>query len=432
MPKSPTAASVRSHLRFVSQYLAKYPHTRFSLGEWRRYKDGVWETVPELAIKKECLTLCARNAGSLPITSAVVSSVVKMTQAEVFMPDDVFDSNVDLVTFKDQTLVISTGQTRPHSPTDYVTSKLGFNYDPEAQSPEWSQALTLTDAENVPFLQEFAGLCLTPETKFEIAVWCWGDPGSGKSTFLGGMESMLGARCCTLGLADIERSQFALSDIPGKTLAISTEQPAANVRCFHVLNNIISGESIRWEQKYLKSETLRPYAKLLWAMNELPRIDSAGVGLFRRVVPVPWRRAEYPDPSIKEAVLKHGPAIFNWSYKGLQRLLARGRFDIPATLLAEREAYRVQNDIPLAFISDTFERVENLDDDGHYVKFWASDLYKIYRKWCSETGHKPFSNIAFAKELARLKVDKTVMDGRTYYLGLKLRDENPNENEIVM
>lgn len=425
-------SSTRSHLRFVSRYLQEYPNTKFSLGQWRRYEDGVWEAVPELAIKKECLNLCAKHENGLPITSAVISSVVNMVQAQVFMPDDTFDSNVDLVTFKDQTLVISTGETRPHSPTDYVTSKLSFNYDPEAQSPEWLQALTLTDPENVPFLQEFAGLCLTPETKYETAVWCWGDPGSGKSTFIGGLESMLGVRCCTLGLAEIERSPFALSEIPGKTLAISTEQPSTYVRCFHTLNTLISGESIRWEQKYLKSETLRSYAKLLWAMNELPRIDSAGVGLFRRIVPVSWHKAEKPDEKIKAAVLQAGPAVFNWAYEGLQRLNARGRFDIPETLLAEREAYRVQNDIPLAFISDTFERVENLDDNGHYIKVSATDLYKNYRKWCGDTGHKAFSNIAFAKELARLKVEKTVMDGRTYYLGLRFRHENPNEFEIEM
>lgn len=427
-----TPASNRSHLRFVSLYLRKYPHTKFSLGEWRRYKDGIWEAIPELAIKKECQTLCAKHAAGLPITSAVVSSVTKLVQAEVFMPDNTFDSNVDLVTFRDQVLVVSTGQIRPHSPSDYVTSKLNFNYDPNAESPEWLLALTLTDPEHVPFLQEFAGLCLTPETKYEIAVWCWGDPGSGKSTFVGGLEAMLGVRCCTLGLAEIERSPFALSEIPGKTLAISTEQPSTYVRCFHTLNTLISGESIRWEQKYLKSETLRSYAKLLWAMNELPRIDSAGVGLFRRIVPVPWHKAEKPDEAIKVAVLQAGPAIFNWSYKGLQRLNARGRFDIPASLLAEREAYRVQNDIPLAFISDTFDKIENLDDDGHYVKIWATDLYKIYRKWCGETGHKPFSNIAFAKELARLRIDKTAMDGRTYYLGLKLKDENTKDFEVEM
>lgn len=46
----------------MSRYLQEFEHAKFSLGEWRRYKDGIWETLPELAIKKECLNLCAQNA----------------------------------------------------------------------------------------------------------------------------------------------------------------------------------------------------------------------------------------------------------------------------------------------------------------------------------------------------------------------------------
>lgn len=428
----PSPSTNRSHLRFVARYLKSHPNTCYSLGEWRRYRNGEWITVPELAIKKECLNTCAKHAEGLAITNAVVSSVCNLIQAEVFLADDVFDSNKDLITFKDCTLVVSTGEVRPHSPTDYVTSKLPFTYDPTAQSTEWLLALTATDPANLPFLQEFSGLSLTPETKYEIGVWCWGDPGSGKSTFISGLETMLGARCCTLGLAEIERSPFALSQIPGKTLAISTEQPSTYVRCFHTLNTLISGESIKWEQKFVKSETLRPYVKLLWAMNDLPRIDGAGVGLFRRIVPVPWYQIANPDPKVKEAVLKAGPAVFNWAYEGLRRLNQRGRFDIPEGLLAEREAYRVQNDVPQMFLIDTFERGENLDDQGNYIKISASGLYRIYRKWCTDTGHRALSNIAFAKEMRRLKVEKTEMDGRTYYLGLTVKPKNPNESEISM
>jgi phage/plasmid-associated DNA primase len=154
--------------------------------------------------------------------------------------------------------------------------------------------------------------------------------------------------------------------------------------------------------------------------------------LFRRVVPLPWNKVDSPDPSVKTEVIQAGQAVFNWAYEGLQRLNARGRFDIPAGLLAEREAYRVQNDIPLVFISDTFDRVETVDDQGKYVKISQQSMYDLYRKWCSRTVHKPFSSITFAKELRRLGIEKTVMDGRTFYLGLKPKDENPNEIEVEM
>jgi P4 family phage/plasmid primase-like protien len=425
-------ASNRSHLRFVSRYLQRHKHTNYSLGEWRRYEDGAWKSLADLAVRKECLAVCAKHANGLPVTNALVGSVYGMVQAHVFLPDDTFDSNIDLITFADKTLVVSTGEIRAHSPSDYVTSKLPFSYDPEARSAAWDRVLTATDADNVPFLQEFSGYSLTPSTAHEIGIWSWGEPGSAKSTFIAGLETMLGPRCCTLGLAEIDRSPFALSQLPGKTLAISTEQPSTYVRCFYTLNTLISGESIKWEQKHIAAETRRFHVKLLWAMNELPRIDNAGVGLFRRIIPLPWNKIDNPDPEVKEEVLRSGQAIFNWAYEGLQRLNARGRFDIPAALLAEREAYRVQNDIPLAFISDTFERVEIVDDQGHYVKVWATELYDLYRKWCNQTSHKPFSSIAFAKEMRRLGVEKTVMDGRTFYLGLKSRPEISNEIEVEM
>jgi hypothetical protein len=111
-------ASNRSHLRFVSRYLQRYKNTNYSLGEWRRYEDGAWKSVADLSIKKECLAICARYADGLPVTSSLVNSVYSMVQAETFLPDDTFDSNIDLITFADKTLVVSTGEVRAHSPSD--------------------------------------------------------------------------------------------------------------------------------------------------------------------------------------------------------------------------------------------------------------------------------------------------------------------------
>jgi putative DNA primase/helicase len=426
------SSSARSHLRLVNRFLKQYPDTCFSLGEWRRYADGIWSVVPELAIKRECLRICDKYGDDLPITNTVVSSVCNLAQAEVFLPDETFDSNTDLITFKDRTLVVSTGEIRRHSPTDYVTSKLPFAYDPTAESAPWLQSHGATNPEYLPFLQDFAGLCLTPETKYELGVWHWGDSGSGKSTFIAGLEAMLGTRCCTLGLAELDRSPFALSELPGKTLAVSTEQPAINVRCFHTLNQIISGEPIKWERKYRHAETLRPHVKLMWAMNELPVVSSAGVGIFRRIVPVPWEKVAEPNPDIKKAVEAAGQAVFNWAYEGLKRLNERGRFDIPTALLDEREAYRVQNDVPFMYLSEVYDRVDELDDDGHYVKIQFTDIYKNFRNWCRRNSYKPMSGTAFARDLKRLGVGQTDINGCSFYLGLKPKPINPSEYDILM
>lgn len=428
MSKTPAS---QSHIRLKLWHLQRFPYTAFSLGEWKRYRDGVWERVPEMQVRQEVQRICVSYAKGVQVTNALVGSVYNLLMQHVFLPDDTFDSDVDLLYFHDCVLKISTGETRPHDPDkDRATSKLPFHYYPEARSDAWMQALTMTEPEYLPFLQEFAGYCLTPSTQHELALWCWGDPGSAKSTFITGLEAMLGARCCTLGLADIERSQFALSQIPGKTLAISTEQPSRFVKCSHVLNSLISGESLTWERKFVDPVTIKPFLKLVWAMNELPRIDSSGVGLFRRVVPVPWRKVEKPDPAIKEEVKRSGQAIFNWAFEGLQRLNARGRFEIPEGLIAEREAYRTQNDVPQIFINDICDHVDTFDEKSEYVRIQAAVLYTKYKEWCVNTGHKFLSSTAFGMEMRRLGIDKTKIDGKVWYLGIRFKSTDDFEVEM--
>lgn len=428
MPNPPPRSGT-SHVRLGLRYLEKHPNTIFTLGEWYRYDDGAWRGTAELQVRKE-LQEIALSYAKVTVTNNLISSVYNLLKARQFHVDETLDSDADVVAFADYTLKVSTGETAERSPDDYVTSRLPFCYNPTTHSELWTAVLSSTDPAYHDFLQEYAGYCITPSTKHELALWNWGESGSGKSTFITGLETMLGSRVCTLGLADLERSAFALSQIPGKTLAISTEQPNHFIRSSHILNALISGESIVWERKFKDAVSIKPHVKLVWAMNELPRIDSSGIGLFRRVVPIHWRKVEHPDPSIKEEKIPLlGQEIFNWAFEGLQRLNARGRFDIPAGLIAERETYRIQNDIPQVFLYEHYERCEELNDKGHYNKVQASNLYADYKQWCQNTSHKPFSSTVFAGELKRLGIEKAIVDGKTYYLGLRQKPENP---EIVM
>lgn len=426
MPKTPAN---QSHLRLLSHYKRRFPGSAHCMAEWKRYREGVWERIEDGRVRSEILGVLTVYANGTPINSGLLNSVYKLAQADAFLCDDTFDTDADLIVFDDCALRVSTGEVTPHSSAYHVTTKLPFPYDPDASSPVWDQVLSSTDPEYLSFIQEFAGYCLTPSTKHELALWCWGDPGSGKSTFIAGLEAMLGARCCTLGLADVERSNFALAQIPGKTLAISTEQPSRFVRCSHILNSLISGESLSFERKFVDPVTIKPHVKLVWAMNELPRIDSSGVGLFRRVVPIPWRKVENPDPQVKEIVLGLGPVVFNWALIGLRRLIERGRFEIPAGLIEEREIYRTQNDIPQVFINDRCELYEDTDDQGRYIKVQAQTLYDDYKKWCLNTGHKHLSMTVFAGELKRLGIGKTSISGRNHYIGIQLK---PEESEVSM
>ena len=215
-------------------------------------------------------------------TAARVASVEALARLQCYVTVDKLDS-VDVLNLCNGTLDLSTLTLRPHEQRDLLTYCLPYAYDPAAIAPNWAIVLERIEEQTRNFLQEYAGYALTADTRHELAIWLYGPPGRGASTFLAGLQAMLGPKAELLGLAEIGRNRFALADLPGKTLAVATEQPADYIAATHILNALISGEPVTVERKFKDAVTITPRAKLAWAMNELPRVKGAGNGVFRRV-----------------------------------------------------------------------------------------------------------------------------------------------------
>lgn len=415
MPASPKL-DLR-HVRLRDRYLSDFPNTIYGLGEWRRYDNGVWLPIHELIIRRELQhSVVTQRKIAVKVDNGLINSLYNMVKAHTFTPDAQFDHDENLLVFDDCTLDFLTGERRGHLPENYRTTKLPFAYDANATSDCWERFLAdVVSGEVALFLQEFAGLAITGLTKYEIAVWLYGLPGGGKSTFIAGLESMLGPQCGVLGLSDIETSNFGLTNLPGKTLVISTEQPAHFIKSAHIVNALISGERVNVDRKFRDPIAFTSRCKILWAMNELPRVDDKGAGIFRRVklVHFPAIDLSKRDPRVKEAIQQSGMAILNWALVGLRRLLERGHFDIPETIEAATEHYRINNDIPSMFVEERCEA-------DSIAKEQAQTLYEAYREWCVDTGHKPLAMPRFSDEMQRLGFTKTKI-GNVYYRGLKLR-----------
>lgn len=396
-------------------WLRAHPHTAYALGEWRRYTAGHWPAMTEDEIKGEIMaTLEAAKVDGVRPSARLLASVTELARISVAEPDGSWDADPDLLVMTNGTLQLSTRTLRHHSPADRITTAMGFAYDPAADCPTWRGFLAPV-ADAADFIQEFAGYSITTSTEHEIAVWLYGPPGSGKSTLVEGLLAMLGTRAGLLGLADIERSSFALSNLPGKTLMVSTEQPADFIRSGHVLNAIISGESVIVDRKFRDPITITPRAKLCWALNDLPRIAEAGSGLFRRVKVIAFDALseEARDPGVKEDIRREGAGILNWAIEGLQRLRERRRFEIPACVRAATDDFQRKNDIAALFVA---ERAVT----GSEERVQTSELYSAYRQWCEENGHKPKSSTAVADDWARLGFKKYRPGGIAYWRGLRM------------
>jgi putative DNA primase/helicase len=406
-----------THDELRDRWIGGNPHHAHGLGEWRRYEAGIWPTVSETSVKAEISNVIetAKPEGIKP-TASILSSVTELTRIKVFVPDERWDADSNILVCRNGALNISTGQLVDHQPGHYATSAVPYKYDPEVRPVIWDYFLRNTVPAAANFLQEFAGYALTTEMTHELAVWLFGPPGSGKSTFIAGLAAMLGHRAGILGLADLERSRFTLADLPGKTLVVASEQPSSYLASTNTLNAIISGELIQVERKYRDPFTVIPRAKVCWAMNELPRVADANSGLFRRVkvVRFPALAENERDPKIKRAIETEGAGILNWALEGLWRLEKRGHFEVPAGVEDATKQFRENNDVPALFVEDRCIQ-------GADLKVQASQLYTEYKEWCLENGHRPMSSTRLADDWARLGFEKTASNGRRFYRGLALR-----------
>jgi putative DNA primase/helicase len=417
-PKTSGKPSPPTHDELRDRWIDGNPNHAYGLSEWRRYQEGIWPVVSETAIKAEISNVLeeAKPEGVKP-TANILASVTELTRVKVFVPDERWDADPDMLVCKNGALRISTGELEKHRPGHYATSAVPYEYRPGIKTLAWDYFLRNTVPVAAAFLQEFAGYALTTNMSHELAVWLYGPPGSGKSTFLAGLQAMLGHRAGILGLADLEKSRFTLADLPGKTLVVASEQPSAYLASTNTLNAIISGEPIQVERKYRDPFTVIPRAKVCWAMNELPRVADANSGLFRRVkvVGFPELPEDRRDPELKQLIEGEGAGILNWALEGLHRLNQRGHFEIPAGVLDATKQFRENNDVPALFIEDRCIR-------GMDFEMPAARLYREYKYWCEENGHRPQSSTRVAADWQRLGFERKRTTAGTVYQGLRLDD----------
>ncbi len=413
-----TDERVPTHDELRDHWLASVPSpTAYGPGGWLRYGAGFWAPIHQLVVDGEVdRILEAAKPEKVRPTAGMRASVERMARPRAHVPDEAWDANEDILVCANGTLEISVGVLREHRPEDHALGAVPYDYDPAAKAPTWRRFLETTVPEAAPFLQEFAGYCLTTDTAHEVDVWLHGPPGSGKSTYIEGLKGMLGPRAGLLGLAEIQRSRFALAKLPGKTLVVATEQPSDFISVTHVLNAIISGEEVPVEEKFKPAYTFTPTAKLLWAMNDFPRVKYTGDGLFRRVkvVEFPKRDEEDQDQAVNETIKAEGAGILVWALEGLPRLKERGGFEIPEGVRAATEEFKLTNDVPRMFVDEACLTGEGREEQ-------AQPLYDAYRHWCLTNGHKPLSSTKMAAEWGgRLGFGFKRPQGRKVYTGVKV------------
>lgn len=312
---------------------------------------------------------------------------------------DDFNRNPYLVNVRNGLLDIRDMSFKEHTPSYLSTVQLNVEYNPQVDCPQFKKFLNeVLDCKLIPLVQEIVGYLLTTNTASQKAFVFWGPARTGKSTLLWVVEYLL------LGKKNVSNipwqeigDKFKTAELLGKLANVFSDLPSKSIDDTGIFKVVTGEDYLMAEKKNKNPFKFKPFARLVFSCNELPRnyVDRTE-GFYRRLIIVPFSRQiekSKIDKSLKYKFQREKEGILNWALEGLKRLY-ENNFEFSENELTDgvKKEYKRENNNVISFVEECCEL------DGLF-SCSRIEIYEAYKEFCVEAGLKALSQIKFNKEL---------------------------------
>lgn len=317
----------------------------------------------------------------------------------VSMDFDVFNRNPYLVNVRNGLLDIRDMSFKEHTPSYLSTVQLNVEYNPQAHCPQFEKFLNeVLDCRLIPLVQEILGYLLTTNTSAQKSFVLLGPARTGKSTLLWVVEYLL------LGKKNVSNipwqeigDKFKTAELLGKLANVFSDLPSKSIDDTGIFKVVTGEDYLMAEKKNKNPFKFRPFARLVFSCNELPKnyVDRTE-GFYRRLIIVPFNRQidkNKIDKALKYKFQREKEGILNWALEGLKRLY-ENNFEFSENELTDevKKEYKRENNNVISFVEECCE-IDSLFSCSRI------ELYESYKEFCGEAGLKALSHIKFNKEL---------------------------------
>lgn len=317
----------------------------------------------------------------------------------VSMDFDVFNRNPYMVNVRNGLLDIRDMSFKEHTPSYLSTVQLNVEYNPHAHCPQFEKFLNeVLDCRLIPLVQEILGYLLTTNTSAQKSFVLLGPARTGKSTLLWVVEYLL------LGKKNVSNipwqeigDKFKTAELLGKLANVFSDLPSKSIDDTGIFKVVTGEDYLMAEKKNKNPFKFRPFARLVFSCNELPKnyVDRTE-GFYRRLIIVPFNRQidkNKIDKALKYKFQREKEGIFNWALEGLKRLY-ENNFEFSENELTDgvKKEYKRENNNVISFVEECCEL------DGLF-SCSRIEIYEAYKEFCVEAGLKALSQIKFNKEL---------------------------------
>lgn len=345
-----------------------------------------------------CYSRVRSSAGNKALQALVEQSPKIVRQMEDF------DSNPEELACENGIVDLRTGILRPYSRNDLVTKNTRVKYSPTAKSQTWEDFLgvsTQGDAELIQYLQLAAGYTATGMMDDESFFVISGPRASGKSSYMGAIQKVLGDYSITVPAHVFMRRrgqvpETDLARMAGARMVSIAEINEGDYFNESLTKQVTSGDRTTARHLYKRAFDFFPQFKLWIATNHEPM--SSDPALMRRL-----KRIEFThsipkadrDPRVKaELTSTAAEAVLAWVVEGAKQYLNSldGKIEEPLSILAAGADYEESQDILGMFLNEALHPQEGMDES-------IMGIYHVYAVWCKELNIKSAALPVFTKQL---------------------------------
>jgi putative DNA primase/helicase len=308
------------------------------------------------------------------------------------------------INFNNGVLDLETMDIEDHNPEYGFKYVLPFDYDPNADCPRFKEFLkdvTLNRQDLSDVLVEFMGYSLAgvDPNLGQKALILYGDGSNGKSVFIEILRALAGQdNYSTLSMGNEINKLENRYQLSGKLFNVSEETPTGAMVESSIFKALVSGGEVQARKLYCDAFSMRNYAKIIMACNELPRTNDLSHGMLRRLLIVPFDAtftAKNRDIHIVEKLKEELSGIFNLAMEGYRRFIRLQGFTQSAVVDTAVTSYVEDNDSVQNFLSD-----ECIMEPESVIS--SSKLYANYKFYCEQACLNPLNMIKFGKRLRQI------------------------------
>ena len=283
------------------------------------------------------------------------------------------------------------------------TSQINTSYNPTAYDETVDKVLNKVSCDDPVIrvqLEEVVASCIARHPMGKCFILT-GDGSNGKSTILDCIKNMLGKKnYSSLDFRDLNH-QFRASALYGKLANIGDDIGSGYIDDSSIFKKIATGETVTLEKKGRDSFETELHTTLIYACNEIPKVNDKTNGLLRRLMLIPFDAEisvndEDYDPNIKEKLST--PQAMEYLLKlAVDRLLILENTNRKFT--ESKKSKMLLNEYN-AIINPFISWVDEVGENWINLKD-TKTVYLNYTAWCKDNGFIAESKNKFSRSLKK-------------------------------